>query len=254
MKKNIAALIIWLMVAAEGTAADRTVSIATSEWLPYCGHFLTNYGIEPEIVTAAFSRKGYTVTFDFMAWTRVIEEVRDGKYDAATSASFTEERAKEYLYSESYMESPIVFYRRTGEAIEWSRLNDLKSYKIGVVRGYSYSPEFDKADFLRKREAPSDILNIKKLLLKQADLIVMDLMVGNYIINNKLPRHERNDLEILYPPLISDKLHLMFSKKASDVSEKIAAFNEGLKAIREDGTLQNIMEKNGLKTKAVPKK
>jgi polar amino acid transport system substrate-binding protein len=242
------------MVTAEGIAGDRTVSIATSEWLPYCGNFLPNYGIEPEIVTAAYSRKGYTVKFDFMAWTRVLEDVRDGKYDAATSASFTEERAKEYFYSESYMQSPIVFYRRTGEAIHWNRLEDLKLYKIGVVRGYSYSPGFDKADFLQKKEAPTDILNIKKLLLKQADLIVMDQMVGHYIINNKLSNHERNNLEVMYPPLISDKLHLMFSKKAPDVSEKIAAFNDGLKEIREDGTLQKIMEKNGLKNKEVSKK
>ncbi|MDM8524678.1 transporter substrate-binding domain-containing protein [Desulfococcaceae bacterium HSG8] len=246
MKKSVFVLMLWLIFAAEGTASEKTVSIATSAWEPYCGKFLPNYGIEPEIVSAAYARSGYKAEFRFMAWVSALEEVRNGVYDAVTSASFTKERAKDYLYSDSYMESPVVFYKRKDSQITWRRLEDLKPYKIGVVRGYAYSPEFDKTDFLQKRISKTEMVNIRKLLLKQADLIVMDRFVGHYLIHKKLYKHERDILEVLSPPLFTDKLHLMFSKKTPDVLKKTEAFNSGLKKIREDGTLVRILEKHGL--------
>jgi len=246
MKKLILVVIVWIAVVQTGIAAEK-ISIATSEWIPYCGRFLPNYGIEPQIVSAAFQRSGWEVDFSFMAWARALKLVKTGKYDAVTSASFTEERAADYLYSESYMGSPIVFYKRKDSPIRWNTLKDLKPYKIGMVRAYSYSPEFDKADFLHKVTSKNDMLCLKKLILKQADLAVINRFTGHYIIENKLSAHEKQELEVLEPPLHMDKLHLMFSKKAPDASKKLAAFNAGLKKISEDGTLKRILEKHGVK-------
>jgi len=246
MKKLIIVAIILIAVAQTGTAAEK-ISIATNEWLPYCGKFLPNYGIEPQIISAALQREGWDAEFTFMAWARALKLVGNGKYDAVTSASFTQERAVDHLYSESYMGSPIVFYKRKDAPITWNTLKDLKPYKIGTVKANSYSPEFDKADFLHKVTSKNDVLCLKKLILKQADLVVMDRFVGHYIIEKKLIAHEKKEVEVLEPPLHMDKLHLMFSKKAPDVSEKLAAFNAGLKKIIKDGTLTRILEKYGFK-------
>lgn len=246
MKKFVMVLAVCIMFAAEGIAAEKTISIATSEWLPYCGRFLANYGIEPEIMAAAYQRMGYNTDFNFMAWSRAIKEVKEGKYDAVTSASFTQERARDYLYSKSHMDSPAVFYKRKGSPITWSVLEDLKPYKIGVIKDYSYSPEFDKADFLQKVASKNEVLALKKLILKQADLIVMDRFVGHYTISEKLTAYEKNIPEILYPPLYLDKLHLMVSKKTPDALKKLEAFNAGLKKIIKDGTLKSILVKHGL--------
>lgn len=246
IKKFVMVLALCFMFAAEGIAAEKTISIATSEWLPYCGRFLANYGIEPEIVAAAYQRMGYKTNFNFMAWSRALKDVNEGKYDAVTSASFTEERARDYLYSESYMNSPAVFYKRKGSPITWRSLEDLKPYKIGVIKGYSYSPEFDKADFLQKVTSKNEVLALKKLILKQADLVVMDRFVGHYTITEKLPVYEKNIPEILDPPLYLDKLHLMVSKKTPDALKKLEAFNAGLEKIIKDGTLQSILVKHGM--------
>jgi len=247
MKKFVfVAIVVWIAVAHTATAEEK-ISIVTSEWIPYCGRFLPNNGIEPEIVSAALQREGWEAEFTFMAWARALRLVRDGKHDAITSASFTEERAADYIYSESYMGSPIVFYKRKDASITWNTLKDLKPYRIGMVRANSYSPEFDKADFLHKVTSRNDVLSLKKLILRQADLVVMNRFAGHHIIENKLASHEKGEVEVLEPPLHMDKLHLMFSRKAPDASKKLAAFNAGLKKISEDGTLKRILEKHGFK-------
>ena len=246
MKKFVIVFVVWFAFMTEGIAAEKTVTIATLNWLPYSGRFLPNYGIVPELISAAYARKGYKADYNFMAWTKVLEEVREGKYDAAANAYYTDERAKAYLFSDVYMDSPIVFYKRKDSRIRWNgSLEELKPYRIGIVKGYANGPEFDKADFLDKRVSKNEILNIKKLILKQADLIVADKFVGHYLINEKLPEHEKDILEPLPIPLYVNKLHLIFSKKVPDAQQKLEVFNNGLKEIIKDGTLERILVKYG---------
>lgn len=240
------ALILWLGCLTDGMAAERKINLATLNWMPYSGRFMPNYGIGPEIITQALTRKGFATEYFFMAWVKVLEEVKKGNYDAMANAYYTAERARTYLASESYLDSPVALFKRKDRQIKWTgSLKELKPYKIGVVKGYATSPEFDAADFLNKRASKTEILNIRKLILKQADLIVMDRFVGEHLIREKLPAHERDLLAPLSPPLNVNKLHLMFSRNIPDAQQKLEVFNSGLKEIQKDGTLMRILEKYG---------
>ncbi len=248
MKKTFVFMLISIMALAAKSVAAEKVVIVDSRWLPYYGQFLPNYGIVPEIVSAAYKAADYNVEFNFMSWSRALESVKKGKYDAVATASITEERAKHYLYSEPFLASPIVFFKKKNSPINtWNSLDDLKAYKIGVLKGYAYSPEFDNAGFLKKVVARSEVLSFKKLFYEQADLIVMDQFVGNFTIEEKLFGREKIAFETMSPPLYADKLHLMFSKKIPGASGKIAAFNKGIEIIRENGSLQTILARHGMK-------
>lgn len=243
-KKFLIGLIVCFISLTEGVAAEQRVSLAMVSWLPFAGRFLPNYGIASEVISEAFARKGYQVSFNFMAWTKSLREVEKGNYDAAANAYYTEERARIYLPSDPYMECPMVFFKRKDSPISWTGLlEELKPYKIGVVKGYANSPKFDHADFLQKKVSKTEMLNMKKLILKQADLIVTDLFSGGYLISEKLPDHEKNMIEPISPPLYVNKLHLMFSRKVPDAQQKLDAFNSGLKEIIKDGTLKKILGK-----------
>lgn len=238
--------VVCVCMATTTAASEKTVTIVTLNWLPYSGRFLPNYGIAPELISAAYREMGYKVKYDFMAWTKALREMAEGKYDAAANAYYTAERAEKFLFSESYMESPVVFYKRKDTPIRWNNsLEELKPYRIGVVRGYVTSPEFDKANFLDKKVSKTELLNLKKLILKQADLIVTDRFSGRYLISEKLPEHEKDLLMPLSPPLYVHKLHLIFSKKVPDAPRKLEAFNSGLKAIIKNGSMKRILAKYG---------
>jgi len=47
------------------------------------------------------------------------------------------------------------------------------------------------------------------------------------------------------PAMEVKHLYLAFSKKDSGYKAKLAAFNRGLKAIQEDGTFEEILERHG---------
>ncbi|MCP4104916.1 MAG: transporter substrate-binding domain-containing protein [Desulfobacteraceae bacterium] len=248
MKKTIAGLVVWFVFAGVGFAAEKVIKIASVPWPPYYDQFMPGSGIGAEVITAVFERVGYKAEFNFMAWNRALKEVSRGKYDALANAYYTEDRAKTYLASESYMDSSVMFFKRKESPIVWNNnLKKLMRYKIGIVKGYANSPEFDKANYLNKRVSRTEILNVKKLLLKQADLIVMDLFVGHHINKDKLYGDEKDVIEPLYPPLMVNKLHLMVSKKVPNGPGKLKAFNTGLRQIKKDGTLKKILAKYGVK-------
>ncbi|RLC09591.1 MAG: hypothetical protein DRI57_21845, partial [Deltaproteobacteria bacterium] len=117
MKKFTVVFVLWFVCMAEGMAAEKTVTIVAVNWPPYSGRFLPNYGIMSELVSVAYEREDYKTEYNFMAWIRALEEVKEGKYDAVANAYYTEERAKTYLLSDAYMDCPVVFYKRKDASI-----------------------------------------------------------------------------------------------------------------------------------------
>lgn len=247
MKKAIYVLLfVVLLPPVMARSQDKKITVANLVWLPYCGQFLPNYGIAPEVITEAFNRVGYKVEYHFMAWTFALEQVKKGKYDAIGTAYFTEERAQDYHFTDPYMDSPIVFFKRKEEDVGWSGdIQDLKSYRIGVVKGYANSPEFDAADYLRKIESRTEVLLLKKLLYKQTDMVVIDQFAGYHTIGQKLIGYDKHRLEHISPPLVVNPLYLMFSKNIPGFTKKAMDFNIGLNEIKKDGTLKKILAKHG---------
>ncbi len=135
-------------------------------------------------------------------------------------------------------------FKVKGSTITYKELNDLKPYRIGVVRGFVNTAEFDAADYLHKEEVTTNLMNIKKLLAERVDLIVADKFVGFYLLNKYLP-HMFGQIESISPPLQDKKLYLCISKKSDNADLKVKIFNKGLKEMHEDGTFDKILEKYG---------
>nr|WP_230413477.1 transporter substrate-binding domain-containing protein [Zooshikella ganghwensis] len=104
--------------------------------------------------------------------------------------------------------------------------------------------EFDDADYLKKEESISDNVNLKRLYKDRVQLIFIDKYVAQYIIATRYPWYSL-ELEFMNPALEIKELYIVFSKKAEDYQKKLALFNSGLKQIKEDGTMEEIMSKHG---------
>jgi len=219
-------------------------SLATLHWEPYVGRDLKNYGFTSEIVTEAFRRVGYEVTVTFMPWARVIQEVKRKKYDAAYPAYYSDERARVFALSRPFAQGPLVFYKRKAAKISFKTLQDLKPYRIGVVRGYVNSPAFDAADYLKKEFTNSDESNLRKLLKGRIDLVVIDKYTAEHLIKRAIPEG-LNQLESLEPYLQVKQLYLAVSRRVSGYQQMLEAFNYGLRQITEDGSIKKIMKKHG---------
>lgn len=235
-------------VAATATTVvdDRhTVTIATLDWLPYVGESLQEYGFTAAIVRAAFERSGYKVVFSFMPWARGLQETEAGKYDAIFPAYYSEDRVEKYIYTKPFSNGPLVFYKKKGASIQYTTLEGLKPYRIGVVRGFVNTAEFDAADYLQKEEVDTDEQNLRKLALGRLDLVVVDKFVAQTILSTTFTEG-KNALEPVEPPLDLKPLYLMLSRQIPDGQALADAFDKGLEEIVKDGTFDKILARFGL--------
>jgi len=196
------------------------------------------------ITGEAFKRAGYETEVNYMPWKRALKMVMDGAGEALMAAYHTEERAEKMAYTESIGQTEIVFFKKKESDIDirYSKLEDLKSYRIGMIRGAAVSKEFDSADYLHKEEESSPVLNIRKLLKGRINLIVEQRKVILSCLRNQFPDNA-DSLVALEPPLKISEYYNAFSKNYPDYEQKVKDFNTGLQMIRIDGTYQKIIDK-----------
>ncbi|UZP66444.1 transporter substrate-binding domain-containing protein [Desulfovibrio mangrovi] len=244
----VLALSVWGVCIPTGKSAradadeGKTISFATVNWEPYASEFLPEFGFTSAIIREACSRVGLKASFHFMPWNRAVEAVRNGQYDVLYSAYYSKERAEEFGVSRPYVQSPLAFCVKRDSPASWDgTIRSLVHYRIGVVRGYVNTPEFDAAEVLSKEEANSDLLNLRKVLGGRVDMIAIDKYLAIYLLKtNPTLEGGIQHVRFLSPLLDTKGVHAMFSKKHPDWEENLALFNKGLEAIEQDGTLEEI--------------
>ena len=118
----------------------------------------------------------------------------------------------------------------------------MKNYKIGIVRGYAYAPDFNNATFLKKASANKLEINMDKLLLKRIDLTLADELVAKLLIRNSFDEN-KDKFIFLGKNLITNPLHIAVSKTRNDVNEISEKFNVALQEMKDDGTYEKIVSK-----------
>ncbi len=237
-------VVLWIAMASQGFAAEKTIILATVDWTPYVGKNLPDNGFLSKIVTTALERTGYSVEIKYMPWATILKAVENGKVDAFFPAYYSEERTVKFVVSESFFTGPLYLCKLKSNKIVYSTLEDLKPYKIGVVRGYLNTPEFDSADYLNKKKANSDKLNLVKLIKKRVDIVVVDKYAALQIVKESIP-DAIGAIDFLEPPLEEKTLHLVFSRKNKNCQAIVDGFNTEIKILTEDGSVKKIIRKYG---------
>lgn len=250
--------LVWLLLLATTTvctlsSARDKITLSTLNWEPYIGQTLDQKGYVNEIVKAAFSEEGYDLEVLFFPWARALHVATLGHVDGLFPEYYDENRLTDFVFSDPFPGGPVGFYKRRDKDIKFSvdpkkdlpaALQALRKYRFGVVRGYINTKESDDADYLAKEEVINDDTNIKRLYKNRVQLIFIDKYVAQYIIAKRYPWYAL-ELEFLDPPLEIKPLYIAFSKKAPNYKKKLELFNSGLKSIKENNLMEEIMMKHG---------
>ena len=107
------------MAIPQQRGTGRTLHVATYPAMPPFNFI--NYGkpsgLEPELLTEWANRRNWQLEYLIMDFAAQIPAVQTGKADMAMGAiSITEERQKQVLFSDGYIDSHIVLMTRKGEA------------------------------------------------------------------------------------------------------------------------------------------
>lgn len=224
---------------------DKTIRFATVNWPPYYSENLKNGGPYTEITRAAFEKVGYKYIIDFMPWKRALVLGEAGtKYHGLQGAYFNKERNQVFHYSNIVYPAAIHFISKKEKKLILESIESLSKYKVGIIRGYTYSPEFDSNKSIKKIivNNPEQFLNM--LLKDRIDIAMDEKLVLLSEIEKNMP-DKKDEFTIHEPPMHKQPLFNIISKKIPNAKQVINDFNEGLKMIQEDGTLKKIFKSHG---------
>lgn len=247
MTKKLSVLIAFVFFALSfPVMAGEPLKIASLEWEPYIGPKMEGGGYVAEIMNEAFKKSGKAIQIDYLPWARAVKMAKDGEYAGYMPEYYSEDLKKDFILSAPFPGGPLGLFKKKTKNIQFKKIDDLKPYSIGVVRGYVNTAEFDAAAYLKKEEAKDDLTNFRKLSVDRIDLVVCDKYVGEHILKAELGAAAA-EIEFMEPPLENKDLYLCISKALPDGQKIIDDFNSVIKQMTDDGSIKKIMEKHGIK-------
>ena len=234
----------------------KTIVLGTTEWPPYIQNE-NNKGYAYEIVYAAFKQAGYDdIKIIFMPWDDAEKAVSDGNLDAIFPEYFSEKQKQNIIYTDSFSDSPVGFYKKMNSGIHFpnthpeknlkATLNKMQKYRFGVVKGYVNLASFDNNTALKKYYVDSDLDNLKQLYSGKVDIIFIDKNTAEYLLHHELSPEYQEQLVFMTPPLYYKKLYVGLSNK-NPKAEKISAdFNKGLQEIKKNGIFAEIIDRDAV--------
>ena len=238
--------IIFFFLVCTSSYAEEQFLIVTGEWAPYVSQKLPEYGYTAEIVKKSFSEMGISVHYKFYSWKRATLMVSKGACIGAFPYVETPERKEFAFFSEPFCmsDSKFFYYNEKFKDITYEDVKELNRFNIGTTLGYASEKNLQK-EGLKTDSAPTDLLNLRKLIRGRIDLFASSSIVAWNLIKKEFP----NDIKkfgTLQKPYSKYKLALIISKKIPNAQKYIATFNEGLKKIKDKGIYKQILDKHGI--------
>ena len=230
-------------------AQAKQLKISIGEYPPFASQEYPRQGIVPQIIRAAFEAQGHTVQFEFMPWGRSFASALKGHYDAAAFWFCVPQRKKDFYCSEPlYYEATYFYFHKRKPLQNWQSLLELSSFNIGATTGYSYTDEFwqfAQRGVLNVDTVTTDVQNFKKLLKGRIDLFPMATIPAKHILKKHFTAEEIEQIAFHSRPLMVESSHLLFLKQSKESKQLLEAFNLGLKAIKESGKYETILNSVG---------
>jgi polar amino acid transport system substrate-binding protein len=239
-KLALACMCSWLLATP---AQAITLQIAANSYSPFTDQNLPNNGLATDLVTTALSRAGFSSEYHEEPWARILQGLQRDKFDLLVSAWYSAEREAYGQLSEPYLVNKIRFIRKKGSPIDYQQLSDLRPYLISVVRGYMYAPAFDTDSTLQKYPVNSFASAARMVAQAHSQLTVEDELVAQHAFNGELS-DVREQLEFLPKPLSESPLHILVRRSHPQHQQIIDGFNAAMRAMREDGTYQMILQRH----------
>jgi len=194
-------------------------------------------GLYPAIITAAFAAMGDTVQIDPKPWKRCLSDTDAGT--AGTGGIYkNDERLKKYDFSEQIFVEKMAVYFNKSHPVTFNGVADLLGKKVGVVRGWSYGDDFDKAakeGKITTEEVTSDAQNFQKLAAGRVDVVLAIEEAGN----SQLKAGKQTGLERAPTYLFQNPTYLAFNK-SSKQTELLAKFNKVIAEMKKSAKLDKI--------------
>ncbi len=225
-------------------AVTDTVKVITVDWPPFYARDLPANGFVTEIAREAFKRKGHTLDITFAPLKRAKHLTRKGEFHGLFGCWVNDISKSHYnISNEKLASGDGHFLTLQGSNLRDLQPKDLAGKRIGIVRGYGVSDKL-QAMFDSGEATRVEVSRIKQLLnmiqLKgRIDFILENELVAKYEFKKSYPGREYN-LETVGKDDIDGGLYICWSKSNETADKFRAGFDEAIREMRHDSTLQQI--------------
>lgn len=185
-------------------------------------------GSSTEIVAEVLQRMGYEADIKLLPWNRAYKVAADGRVPMLFTFSRSNEREKDFFFTDGLASIEVVFFKRKADNITWNMLSDVKDYRVGYVQGYNYGnmmmdaiqqKTFNKPDAIGA-SSTVDYQQMLKLVGNRIDLAVCPKTQCSRIIKMNSPMFaDLNYIDKSIGP--SREFYAGFSKKWPNANYRI---------------------------------
>ena len=147
----------------------------------------------------------------------------------------SKDQADVSLWTDTLLTVEEVLIFPVGKSFEFNELEDLKGKFISTVRGYGYVG----SEFFTRSDSGDNISQIQKVALGRTDAGIIDRVELSYVLKNNKVLKERNIAVEIGPVINSSELKMRIH---SSRPELVAPINVAIEKMKEDGTIQKIIE------------
>ena len=245
MKKAVgfvlSALSAFLLFGCSGSN-DGTLIVGTEATFP--PFEMTNdkgeiIGFDIDLLSAIAKEEGIVVRFKDTGFDSLIPALQSGSIDiAASGMSITEERKKQILYSDPYIEAGLVIAVDSKNTMVKS-IDDLRGETVAVQQGSTGASEAERmrlaGEIKQVKNYPNVSVAMMELLNGGAAAVINDKPVTEAYMAKR-----PGAIRVLDEKLRSDSYGFAIDKSRPELVEQI---NRGLKAVVENGTYEELVKK-----------
>lgn len=193
-------------------------------------------GLYPVLVAAVFKHMQTKVVLQARPWKRAFDELDRGQ-SGVGGLYKNGERALKYDFSAPLFVEKILVYYNTAYPLQITKIQDLAGLRVGVLRGWSYGEEFDRARAAKVfsvEETASDRQNLRKLDLGRLDA-VLAVEESGLAQQRGLP-----GLRVASSLLLQNSTYLAFAKSAQK-QDLLRRFDQALSELKRSGDFSRIV-------------
>ena len=231
-------------------AANEKIRLSSGEWPPYLSAQLPYYGVASHVVSEAFASVGVDVEYGFFPWKRSYLYAKEGKgigdevWNGSLVWIYTEDRAKDFLYSDRIIEDDQVLFFLKETHLDWYKMEGLRGKVLGGTTHTIYpslEQEAKKGLFSINR-ADGYAALFKRLFAHRIDAIPNVKEVGAFFIRTSLTPAQQSQITHSSMVIEQREYHLIFSRKIEGNKRFLSLFNKGLKIIKENGVYDKLFQ------------
>ena len=240
IRRLLLALVAVSLLCGQAMAAEKFIVATDCTWPPMemLDANKQPIGFDVDSITAVGKAAGFEVDVRNIAWDGIFGGVATGQYDiVAAATTITEERQKQFDFSDPYYEVAQAVVLPAGKSIK--SLADLKGKKVGGQIGTTGVFVIRKAGVTVDLKEYDDVgLAIQDMLGGRLDAVICDDPVALYYVNKKADTAGK--LNISFKTEEKEYYGFTVRKGRKDLVEKL---NKGIKDVKASGVEAQLLQK-----------